>query len=192
MTQRLYCYVDETGLDTEGELFIVGVVVSEEERDDLIRILELIERDSGKGKAKWNKASYGKRIAYMSQVLHLSLFRGKLCFCVHRDHRESYLLLTVQGIAKAFRAQNVPNSTVLVFIDGLPDSQIRTATQLLRDEGVPVNKVRGIKKDEHNALIRLADALCGLVRAAIEEQPQMLQLFERGMRMGSLIDVFDK
>jgi len=32
---KLYCYVDETGQDTLGELFIVAVVVSDADRDNL-------------------------------------------------------------------------------------------------------------------------------------------------------------
>jgi hypothetical protein len=33
--QKFYCYVDETGQDTMGELFIVSVVVSSSQRDEL-------------------------------------------------------------------------------------------------------------------------------------------------------------
>ena len=33
MTQKFYCYVDETGQDTQGELFIVSVVIADQERE---------------------------------------------------------------------------------------------------------------------------------------------------------------
>ncbi|MBI2599976.1 hypothetical protein HYW43_03590 [Candidatus Daviesbacteria bacterium] len=33
--QKLYCYVDETGQDTQGELFIVSVVVAKNDREEI-------------------------------------------------------------------------------------------------------------------------------------------------------------
>lgn len=36
VTQKLYCYVDETGQDTKGKLFIVVAIVIEKEKDELI------------------------------------------------------------------------------------------------------------------------------------------------------------
>ena len=47
--QKLYCYVDETGQNTKGRLFIVSVIVTEGEREELARQLEEIEKASKKG-----------------------------------------------------------------------------------------------------------------------------------------------
>ena len=30
--QKLYCYVDETGQNTEGDLFVVSIVLTEKEK----------------------------------------------------------------------------------------------------------------------------------------------------------------
>ncbi len=57
--QRLFCYVDESGQDTEGQLFIVSVVLAQAERDSLISLWEQIEQQSGKGSSKWVKAKDG-------------------------------------------------------------------------------------------------------------------------------------
>lgn len=46
--QKIYCYVDETGQDTKGELFLVSVVIAKDERDNLIEKLEEIERSTRK------------------------------------------------------------------------------------------------------------------------------------------------
>jgi hypothetical protein len=43
MTEKLYCYVDETGQDTRGDLYIVSVVVADDERDRSIELCEAIE-----------------------------------------------------------------------------------------------------------------------------------------------------
>ena len=45
--QKLYAYVDESGQDTLGELFLVSVVVTGEARDGLRKKLRTIERVSG-------------------------------------------------------------------------------------------------------------------------------------------------
>ena len=44
--QKLYCYVDETGQDTKGAMFLVVVVITAEDPDALRTALERIERVS--------------------------------------------------------------------------------------------------------------------------------------------------
>ena len=60
--KRLYCYVDETGQDAMGEFFILSVVVSANDRDELVSTLEKIERSSGKGKVKWMESRHRARL----------------------------------------------------------------------------------------------------------------------------------
>ena len=71
MTQKLYCYVDESGQDTHGELFIVAVVITDDQREALLSALEQIERDSGKGANKWHKTMPQRRLDYIAAVLKL-------------------------------------------------------------------------------------------------------------------------
>lgn len=158
MTQKLYCYVDETGQDTQGE------------------------------RVKWIKTRYDRRLAYIRRVLQQPIFQGKLNFAIYRDTRE-YLSLTVQTVAQAIliHAQEPYKATVL--IDGLPRSQRAKVGTRLRRLGVRIRKVRGVRKDESDALIRLADALCGFVRAASEGQEAMKQLFEWGKKAGYLCEL---
>jgi hypothetical protein len=52
--------------------------------------------------------------------------------------------------------------------------------------------MRGIRRDENDALIRLADALCGFVRAVYENQPDMQQLFQQAIRAKTMRDVSPK
>jgi hypothetical protein len=40
---KLYCYVDETGQDTGGRLFIVAVILTSDQRDELRSILQRAE-----------------------------------------------------------------------------------------------------------------------------------------------------
>lgn len=55
----MYCYVDETGQDSLGDMFIVSVVVPED-RDGLLDYLIELEIKTGRGKVKWGRASLEK------------------------------------------------------------------------------------------------------------------------------------
>jgi len=191
MTRKLYCYVDETGQDTQGELFIVSVVVTDWERNRIIQSCEAIEREIGKGRVKWIKTRYDRRLAYIKRILQAPIFRGKLYFAVFRDTRD-YLGLTVWTIARAILAQVQEPYKVTVLVDGLPRSREREIGKRLRRLGIRTRKIRGVKKDENDALMRLADAICGFVRAAIEGQQEMKELFEGAVKVDILIDLGQK
>lgn len=185
---KLYCYVDETGQDTRGDLFIVSVVVTDQEREQFRQICGAIERDSRKGQRKWIKTTYNRRLAYIRQVLEEPILRGKLSFAVYHQGR-NYTSMTVQTIARALNATGETDYRATVFIDGLPRPMEQSVGLELRRSGIHAKKVKGVKKDENDALIRLADAVCGLVRSAMEGQPAMRALFEQGIQTGALKDL---
>ena len=66
--QKLYAYVDESGQDTQGAMFLVSVVVAGEARDAARKALQDIERASGKRARKWTRARVRERVAYMNSV----------------------------------------------------------------------------------------------------------------------------
>lgn len=185
MPQKFFCYVDESGQDTQGKLFIVSIVVAAWERDHLIQVCETIEQKTGKGRVKWIKTSYRQRLAYIQQVLSQPIFQQKLNFAVYRNTRD-YATLTTQAIVQALSATGETDYKATILIDGLPRTQERLVGNQLHQLGVHTKKVRGVKKDENDALIRLADAICGLVRAATEGQVAMQALLEQGIRVGIL------
>jgi len=86
--KKLYCYVDETGQDTQGKLFVVSVVVSSNERDELLKLCEEIEKESGKGKFKWGKAEKKLRLDYLKRIFKTKIFKGKLRYSVFRDTKD--------------------------------------------------------------------------------------------------------
>ena len=63
--QKLYAYVDESGQDTKGGIFVVSIVVLENERDAVRERLEEIEQRTGKGAVKWHKSKHEFRRAYI-------------------------------------------------------------------------------------------------------------------------------
>ncbi len=179
MAEKFYCYVDETGQDTQGDLFIVSVIVADEARDRAIDLCENIERETGKGRVKWIKAGYAQRLNYIQRILQESVFKGNLNFAIYRNSKD-YLPLTILTIARAIVARGQKMYKATILIDGLPRSHERWVGSELRHLHIHVRKVRGTKKHQNDALIRLADAICGFVRDASEGQETMKELFERG------------
>lgn len=181
--QKLYCYVDETGQDTKGDLFIVSIVTTERERNELIEKLEAIEQITGKRRVKWLQAKDAARVKYIQSVLTTPLFRGRLSYAIYRGTVD-YLTSTVLSTARAITAYAVGEYKATILVDGLPKSQTRWFGKELRKLQIRTRKVRGVRKEEADALIRLADALCGFTRAAISGRQEFIGLLEKAEREG--------
>jgi len=188
--KKLYCYVDETGQDTQGKLFVVSVVVASNERDALMKLCEKIEKESGKGKFKWGKAEKKLRLDYVKRIFKTKIFKGKLRYSVFRDTKD-YDLATIVAVSKAIHFKEPAQGyTTLVYVDGLSKSKRHEYGSQLRKLGVPTRKVRGVTKDENNALTRLADAIAGFVRDALaKEQKDAEKLFELAKADKYLVEV---
>ena len=64
-----------------------------------------------------------------------------------------------------------------MFVDGLSKKLENRISKILRDLGVKIRKVRGVR-DEANAIIRLADSVAGMVRE-IDEDKSKFKSFKR-------------
>lgn len=104
--QKLYCYVDETGQDTQGALFVVSVAVTKEDREELREFLAKTEETSGKGKTKWVKTRKEYKIAYLGKVLAQKDFRHKIFYSLSKETK-NYREITLITIASAITASNV-------------------------------------------------------------------------------------
>ncbi|MBI4769086.1 MAG: DUF3800 domain-containing protein [Chloroflexi bacterium] len=187
MARRLYCYVDESGLDSRSQVFVVAVIIAGEERDRLRELCEHAERESGKGRVKWSWAGRDRRMAYLRGLLADRLLQGKIGLQIHQRPGDSFSL-TVATVARALTAMAGSDYKATILIDGLPPAQERAAGRRLHRMGIRTRKVRGIR-DESDALIRLADAVCGLVRGAEEAQPELRSLLDRTLKSGGLRDL---
>jgi hypothetical protein len=180
--QKLYCYVDETGQDTKGDFFLVALVVTGSERDEVLREAERIEQKSGKHLFKWNKTKLDRKIAYLRGILSSPQFADKLFFTRYNNTEGAYLDLMALSTARAILHKAEGTFTATVVVDGLSNqTEVRHFTHILRSLRIPVRKVRGMK-DESNSLIRLADAIAGFVRDIIEEKPYAQEL-DRALKL---------
>ncbi len=190
MVKKLYCYVDETGQDTQGSIFIVSIVVTGKERDELLNLCKKMEEESGKGKFKWGKAEHSFRMDYLRRIFSNNLFRGKLRYTIYRK-RVDYDMATIVGIAKAVHYREPKQQyTTLVYVDGLSKSKRQKYGSELRKLGIPTRKVQGVTKDENNPLTRLADAAAGFVRDVLDKKgTDMEKLFQMAIKSKSLVEV---
>ena len=162
--KKLYAYVDESGQDTKGLVFVVSVLILEKEREEISKELEKIENDSGKKNMKWNKSRHEFRKAYIEKLFKMEKIKGRIFFDIFSDTKK-YIELTSYATAKAILKKSGNNEyKVTIFVDGFKKKEIDIFSRGLRDLKIRTKKIRGVKKDENNAFIRLVDAICGLIR----------------------------
>lgn len=178
--QKLYCYVDETGQDTKGELFLVSVIITEKEQEKLRYKLNQIEERSRKKNAKWIKTKKEVKEKYLSEIFNSNLLKNKI-FYAQYSHTKTYIDLTILSVAKAILRKADKKYTSNVYIDGLPKSQTRKFGAGLRKLNIKVRKVRGVK-DQSEILIRLADSIVGFVRDHLEKEKYTYSLYSRAIR----------
>ena len=185
--QKLYCYVDESGQDTEGRLFLVSVVVLAQEREELEKELTAIEEQSRKGLRKWFHTRKKTREAYISQVVASKLFQGNIFYAKYEESK-TYFDLTILTTAKAIfqKAEEPYEATVLV--DGLKRAERHRFGAGLRRLNVRVRKVRGVR-DQGDVFIRLADAVAGFVRDFLEGDPRTKELYKKAIAKGIIEEV---
>jgi hypothetical protein len=170
---KLYCYVDETGQDTLGKLFVVAVVITDERHRELELILEQIEASSGKYQRKWLKTRDKERKDYIkalaTQNFQGTVFTKTYTHGFSTKYDELEVLAVAQAVAIYREGHKIAsdNYKVTVVIDGSSKATGLRMGSEFRKLGVRTHKVIG-KKDESSPLIRLADAMAGLVREAYE------------------------
>ena len=150
---------------------MVSVVLFGTDRDTVLARLESLEARTGKGRVKWRRARYAFRQDYIAGLLDMPLLAESIFVTTFRQGR-NYFELTVESTARAIIAKTQGRAyRVTIFVDGLTRSEQATFTNRLRARGIARKKVRGVRDEQSNAGVRLADALCGLSRDAEEGEP---------------------
>lgn len=184
---KLYCYVDETGQDTKGTLFLVALVIVAKERDDLRKLLRQIEKRSGKIKRKWKHTTISQRLAYLQEIINERKLHGKLFFQEFTNTID-YLNCTIAAIAAGVSHSAPQQYKVVILIDGLGKEARKIVGTRLRARHIHTEKVRGVR-DETDEFIRLADAIAGFMRDAHEGQAYAQRLYIRILSEGVVIQL---
>jgi hypothetical protein len=179
--QKLYCYVDETGQDTEGRFFLVVVVIADAAITEALKKQLLdIERDVGKQRSRWAQNRLQVRIAYLERICSLPELQDRVWYAVYRNIRD-YIALTAQTITRALQQVPLKDYRVTIEVDGFNKAELDHVRRALKTAKIRYDKLRG-PRDESQVFLRLADALAGFLRDSQEGQPytkNLLSQFEQ-------------
>lgn len=169
MITKLYCFVDETGQDTKGALFLVAIVLKEIiGLETLEQKLEEIEIKSGKKQSKWKKINRNTKKKYLKELIQIKELKNTIFYSIYQDSKE-YSKLTSLTIAKAVLAKETLNYTVTIIIDGLNNKERDVVRWELKKLKIHYRKIRGMN-DEQSIFLRLSDAMAGFLREVHEGQ----------------------
>ena len=168
--------------------YAVAVVVTARDHQELALRCEEYEKSSGKGNTKWRKTSYKARVAYLQSVCNDIALTGCLRVVIFSDVKQQFDSATQRGIATAILWQAPSTYTAYVYVDALAKSKRMEYRHGLKIAGVQMGGVKGIARDESNALIRLADALAGATRDALHDQHIEIEaVFTHAKKRGQVI-----
>ena len=185
--EKIYCFVDETGQDTAGRLFLVVVVLKEKSNiEELEKQLLNLEVRTGKRLFKWGKTSHDTRVNYFSAIKNIAVLKKAIFYSIYTQTKE-YTVLTALTIAKSVLAQG-GKGEVKIIIDGLNAKEMEKVRRELKSLKIKYQKIRGMK-DEQSVFLRLADAAAGLLRDSYEKQDYAKFLVEKLKTKGILAEV---
>ncbi len=186
--KKLYCYVDETGQDTKGKLFLVTVVIEKlSEIEILQNKLEEIEKLTKKKFLKWTKTPFKVKEEYLLYISRIKELKGSIFYSTYQDTKE-YISLTSLTVAKSILAKEESNYTATIIIDGLKDKEREEVRKELKKLKISYRKIRGMK-DEQDAILRLADCIAGFLRDYVEDQSYTKPIFKKFKQANIIIEV---
>lgn len=186
--EKLYCYVDETGQDTKGKLFLVSIILQDLNTvNDLKSALSFIEKQSGKKLTKWNKAKHNTRVSYLKLLFKCGLLHKNIFFSKYNNSVEYFPLLSLT-IAKSILSKNLQDYSARIIIDGLKVAEASLVRSELKSLKIKFTKVRGMK-DEQDEILRLADSIAGFTRDYLEGKPYAQILYKRFIKFGIITQI---
>lgn len=191
MPKKIYCYVDESGQDTEGRLFVVVAVVVGEGRDVIEAAVTALEERSRRTARKWHRSQRQRRVEYAAGLPSVEEVCGHVFARVYGEGA-NYLDRTAYVIGDAIAAYAERNGTQeftgVAVVDGLKDAEAKRMSKLIRSRGIRLAKLRGAK-DEVSPLVRLADSVAGILRDAADGDEVFRDNADRLRRGGILLDI---
>lgn len=178
ITQRrkVYLYADDTGQDTTGRLFIVGVVlVGAEEHDNLEGNFVKVEDRIRHLCRKWHRTAPNQKQALVAELP--ALVTESVHFTWSEwDSGTEYLLRAGEAVADA-AGICCPGVQVTLTYDGLKPAERPVFAAALRRHQVRFRRIRLAARDEAYPLLRLADAVTGFLRDMREGAPYAVDLW---------------
>jgi len=186
-TEKIYCYVDETGQDTLGKMFLVAVVLIAKEKAKIEEQLLLIEHESKKGTTKWHKAKHTQREKYIKSIGKIKELRGGFYYSIYKNTTLFADLLALTT-AKAILDKAPNNYSASIIIDGLNRNLEKGFAVSLRKLKIKTSKIKGAR-DESSVFIRLADSMAGLLRDGSENRSWAKEIVSRFEKRGFVHEI---
>lgn len=166
---RIITFSDESGQDTEGKIFIVATICCLSGHfSEIDSELKNIEIESGK-KVKWHKEGYERRVDYVKLLLRNKIDKKTTIYYSIFQNKKDYLTLIASHIAKAILNFAERNKYIAkIYIDKIDKGSLRILQKEIKSYNIRYEKIKGYK-DESSALIRLADAMCGMIRDVLDK-----------------------
>jgi len=161
---KISTFTDESGQDTEWKNFYVCTVIClSSDQEYLENKLVEIETKSKKIN-KWHNSNNQRRKRYIDLVLYEKIFKKYSIYYSKYQNKSDYVDLVSAHIVKSIKAF-CPNfdPETKIFIDKVDNKTIGQIKREIKQYKIKYKKIRGLN-DESNSIIRLADAVCGLIR----------------------------
>lgn len=179
--EKLFCFVDESGQDTQGSLFVVAIIITGGERDELEAFLLEREQRSRQHHRKWHRTPHAQKKQYAELALVKDRLKGSIFYGIHLQSTR-YFDLTALDIDRAVRSyaasKHLSDFKVTIMVDGLNATEQQHLKKRLTRYGLKSAPVKGVK-DEQSALVRLADAVAGIVRESYQGDPVFEHILDR-------------
>lgn len=186
-SQKLYCYVDESGQDVGSDLFIVVAVVTWNDVEGLRLSLIELEKQLKIGNKKWHKLRPSSRTEFMSVFLGRKYSNLKIYFGRFKKP-VPYFFPMLEVVQKSLISFPKPIKAIVI-IDGLDAISAKKMTNALRTKHLHLKLVKG-RRDESEVLIRLVDRFAGCLRQAfLDHNKECEELIFRAEKNGLLNEV---
>lgn len=166
-TQKLYCYVDESGQDVGSRFFVVVSIVSGEEQNQVRNKLLEIEESNKVHARKWFNSRSPAKEEFLQNLMREELLQGEVYYNSFKKPLPFFLPM-LETIEKAIKDKAGREAyQAIVYVDGIDKKKAKELTGALRLKGIKLQYVRSAR-DESEPMIRLADRWAGCIRDALE------------------------
>lgn len=164
MEIKVSSFTDETGQDTKWKYFYVCTVICLS--SDQLKIetkLTEIEQKSGKTK-KWHDSNNQRRKKYAELIQYEKIFKNCSIYYSKYESKSDYVDLVSSHIVKSIKTYCKDCDPIAkIFIDKIDNKTTEKIKREIKLYKIKYKKIRGIV-DESNSILRLSDAICGLIR----------------------------
>ncbi len=175
--KRYCCYVDVSGQHADSRHFIVAAIILEQHCCYALgNKLESMERTTGKGVRKWRNTHVSRKKHYLSLLREIPELKDGIFF-MSFEEAERYEELTSELLIKAIERKTTAEYQISISIDGLRKRERRAVSKSLSSKELKWKGLQG-EQNQSSAILRLADAVVGLIKDRNDNRPYTIECFD--------------